>query len=584
MSRVDDGGGGGAAGPFAHYPVSPVVVEIEAGDLIDSATQIKTAGDEAYEREMRARWATKDVLGLLMGFAASKVRGRSRELTESAIVAGGSVNRWAQAITDYNRGVDELNVEYATAKAGSFGVAAPDYDTPAAQRDPQQVTQQHNERVASAEQALLSTLRTRLASLEQTLDDAATSVAGTLDKGPSDETVLALFQAGALPMSVPALLPGLDFSEVDMRTLLERLLKYGDLPPGVDPTQVADAIDAIDELLSMENAGHLSYIEDLQTMLERVLALDPAAADFVVLALNDEELANLDSLVVAAGEVPILLNVSHWDIIDFHALFLAGASIDTLRRLQATWPSIEPEIGNVDAYEDDGDTPPSRGDFDMDLFGDNPSHLDVDQGMVGDCWMQAKMAALMLNGGSTWAQDHVRLNDNGTITVTMYDEDGNPHDVVVTNRLPLDDSGNPAFSGNSGVDASWSFYYEKAFALASQHGSDGETGYGGIEGGQAEDDAQLMTGNDADELDVDYDDVRDAYEDGRPVVVGTWNGDNIPEDKIDTWHEKHEYYVKGYESDGDMILGNPWAPAEPNLVLTPEEFEDEFDDAAALNP
>ena len=35
MPRVDDGGGGGSSGPFAHYPVSPVVVEGEAGDLID---------------------------------------------------------------------------------------------------------------------------------------------------------------------------------------------------------------------------------------------------------------------------------------------------------------------------------------------------------------------------------------------------------------------------------------------------------------------------------------------------------------------------------------------------------------------
>lgn len=560
MSRVDDTGGGGATGPFPHYPVSPAMVEIEGGDLVESAAQIKAAGDEAYQQELRARVATRDVLGLLMSVAASSVRGKSRELTESAIVAGGSVNRWAQAITDYNSGVDTLNAEYASARANAFGVPSPSYDTPAAQHDPERVAQQYHDRVAGAEQALLAGLRIRLRALEQTLDDAATSVAGTLDKGPSDDAVLALFEAGALPMGVPALLPGLDFSDIDVRAWLEQLAKYGHLPPGVDPAEVANALAAIDGVLGQDDFGANGNRDDLQRVIDALRGLDPAAADFLLLGLSDDELARLDDMVSDTGDSgwsPFDHNgLDHWDLIDFHAFFLAGTSPEMLRRLQDKLVVDRAGVPQRRRLRGGRGRPAALGDFDMPLFGDDPSHLDVDQGMVGDCWMQAKMAALMLGGGSTWAQDHVRQNANGTITVTMYDENGNPHDVVVTNRLPLDDSGNPAFSGNSGVDSSWSFYYEKAFAIGSEHGSDGERGYGGIEGGQAENDARLMTDNDADELDVNYDDVRSAYEDGRPVVVGTWNDDDIPEDKADAWHEKHEYYVKGFDSDGNLILGN----------------------------
>ena len=195
------------------------------------------------------------------------------------------------------------------------------------------------------------------------------------------------------------------------------------------------------------------------------------------------------------------------------------------------------------------------------------------------------MAALMLAEGSTWAQDHVRRNANGTVTVTMYDDDGNPHDVVVTSRIPLDSSGNPAFSGNSGVDSAWSIYYEKAFAIASEHGSDGESGYGGTEGGSATDDAQLMTGSDADGIDPDYDDVREAFENGQPVIAGTvGDDDDVPEDMKNAFAKNHMFYVQGFDVDGNILLGNPWGPDEEVLVLTPDEFEDNFDNAAALNP
>ena len=124
MPRNDDGGSGGSSGPFAHYPAPPSAVEGVGSSLVTSGASIKGVGDEAYARELQARLATDGLLGVLMGAAGSRTRSVSRELTEAAVLAGGSVNRWAQAITDYNTGVDALNTEYIIARGNSFGAPA----------------------------------------------------------------------------------------------------------------------------------------------------------------------------------------------------------------------------------------------------------------------------------------------------------------------------------------------------------------------------------------------------------------------------------------------------------------------------
>jgi len=64
-------------------------------------------------------------------------------------------------------------------------------------------------------------------------------VTGWLDRGASDASVLALVRAGAMPLSVVDIFPGIDFSGIDMAALSRRLLaqgRSGFLDPAQFPT------------------------------------------------------------------------------------------------------------------------------------------------------------------------------------------------------------------------------------------------------------------------------------------------------------------------------------------------------------
>ncbi len=583
---LDPGGGGGSGGPFAHYPATPWSNESAGETMVQAAPPLMGVGNDARAQAARADGNLAGVLLGLVPSASAPVEQKASDLKTAAVVGGGSVKRWSQHIADFDSGVDQLNSEYATARSSDFGVPAADSTGSADAAE--HAAQDHADAVAAADAALLAELRRRYALLEDDLDGDAADVATLLDSGPSEEAVLALFQAGALPMAVPSLFPGLDFGGTDIRAMLERMQRYGDLPGDVDPAKVAAALESVDHLLGQDDFGMNGNRDDLERMLSALREMGPEGAEFVLLGLSDDELEQLEDLTTDTGDSmsPFDHNgLDHWGLIDFHALFLAGASSTQLDRLKSSWPSVEPELDSA-GDDDDADLhwgdPPDLDVFTFDSEG-NPtaSHGDVDQGGLGDCWMMAKMAALEQGADSTWATDHVTVNPNGTITVTMYDGDGNAHDVVVTDQLPLNDDGDVALGGN---DASvlWPSYYEKAFALASEHGSDDESGYGGIEGGWGVDDVMLMTGHDADEIDVDAGDVRDAVDNGQPVVVCTVNEDDIPDDLSDDWYENHCYYVVGVDGDGNVTLGNPWGTEEGTFTISAEQFESQFDEAAGL--
>jgi Calpain family cysteine protease len=589
---LDGGGGGGNSGPFHHYGPTEATVEAEGDDLVDKGGKVANVANDVYKKELEAAKGTQGPILAPITAANSKVYRDTIEVKDASVYAGGCVRKFGNAIGIHDKGIDKLNSEYWTAYSDNFGVADIDWEhDKAAQRDPEGAKADHKDAIAAAESALMADLKKRAKALRDDLDDEADKSAGMLNQGPSEDRMMSLFQSGDLPIMATQLFPGYDFSKLDMRKMLEELKRKGDLPPGVNINNVMGALSDIDKLLDGEIFGDDGPL--LQQLLGDLKEMAPGSFDFIVLGLSDDKLRRLDEM--ATSDNP-LLGLGHWGTIDFHSLFLANGNTATLCRLQDNWPSIEPDMSGVDAVADGdmpmphwGDPPPGG------LFGDDgvPSAADVDQGMVGNCWMQAKMAALAQEHPD-WVTDHIRQNANGTITVTMYDDDGNAHLVTVTDQIPVDDNGSPVFSGNSGTGANWSTYYEKAFAVASEHGSDGEDGYGGTEGGWGADDAQLMTGNEADDIDdaggflgmgdhKDMNDIRERVENGESVVVGM-NGDDPPDGLEDTYHGNHEYYVKGFTSDGKIILGNPWGSEEDDLIMTEGQFNDHCNDAAVINP
>ncbi|MGH3423614.1 MAG: C2 family cysteine protease [Nocardioidaceae bacterium] len=578
-------------GPFSHYPAEPETIASGGDELYAGGRRIQGVVADASARQLRAE-VEQDGLSALFDLQRSALGKHGEELVGAAVLAGGTVRLFATSVRTYNKGIDQLNVEYAQRAATHFGVVR-DADA----KDPQAAADDFHVDVGIAKAALLAELKKREGELEDALDADAAKYARDLDRGPSDAALRRLVEAGALPLSAMGLVPGLDLSSLDMRTMLQNLRRNGELPAAVNIDQVVRALGGIDHLLSVEDFGINGNRDDLETMLRALRDLDGAEVDFVLLGLDDDELRHLDEMASSdddSGWSPFDHNgLEHWDLLDFHHLFLANAGPGGLSRLRSQWRSINPEFSGVDGtqqVDDDGEPAlemPHWGDpgnwplFDDDAYGSqDASSDDVDQGALGDCWMLAKTGALTHAPDSTWAESHIRENPNGTISVTMYDGDGDPHTVTVADDLPLDADGDPVFAGNDDSGGpSWNSYYEKAFALASQHGSDGEDGYGGTEGGWGQDDAMLMTGHEADELDTDYDDVRQQYESGHPIVVGT---EGEGPDGNDAFVGHHEFYLKGYDDDGNMVLGNPWGSGEPDLVVGADEFEEYFNNAAAL--
>jgi hypothetical protein len=566
MFRDDTRGGGGAAGPFEHYPTSPTAVSERAEEMLAAAVRFGRVGEQAYARERHAIVATDGELAALFDKRLASLRDRTVGLKGAALVAAGALTIWSRAIANYNSGMDRLNSEYALARE-TDGLIGP---------------------------MAIAMLQMRLAALEADLDETAAGVSQILERGPSESAVLRLFQHGTLPLSVTSLMSEYDFSGIDIGELVRRLRRYGGPAYELDPRAVGAAVRLLEVLTHPDNLMWSWHRQALTTAWEQLSELDPQAVDLVVLGLSDEQLALIDQLVSTTSLGNRVLGaesgLDRFDLADFHTLFLANASEATLARLRRCWRSINPMVKNVDLVEDGTIDRPHWGKVeDREIYDGLPSADDIDQGAVGDCWMQAKLAALAQDDPS-WVTDHVQRNPNGTITVTFYDDDGEPHEVTVTDDLPLDEHGDRVYSGNDGDGARWADYYEKAFALISGNRHDGETGYGGIEYGSAAREAELMTGYDADDIDnedgflgihdhKDLDDIRAHIEDGDPVVVGTIDDRR---DDIVGHVESHAFYVKGITSDGEIVLGNPWDDDASEMRLAEDEFNDVTDDAAVI--
>jgi uncharacterized protein YukE len=98
---------------------------------------------------------------------------------------------------------------------------------------------------------------------------------------------------------------------------------------------------------------------------------------------------------------------------------------------------------------------------------------DVEQGDVGDCYFISSLAALATTAaGRALLASNIRVNDDDTYTVTLYERDDSgefvPVEVDVTSEFPLYKNGDPAFAhpgDRIGIQQElWPMIYEKAYA------------------------------------------------------------------------------------------------------------------------
>ena len=203
------------------------------------------------------------------------------------------------------------------------------------------------------------------------------------------------------------------------------------------------------------------------------------------------------------------------------------------------------------------------------LFGPKgrlPSCLDVSQGAEGDCWLIASLAEVAARD----PQDIVNMftydgpaQENGSLvgvyTVRFYTQSGSPEYVAVDTELP--DGGGYYDHPINGV--LWVALAEKAYVVANNeafvqtdHGGNSYDVLGNQDnsGGDPRWALQAITGQPSGTFDFSYNDIVNAWNSGKLIVLNT--GSNL---MYTAEVPDHSYAVVGYNATkGEFELMNPW--------------------------
>lgn len=293
-------------------------------------------------------------------------------------------------------------------------------------------------------------------------------------------------------------------------------------------------------------------------------------------SLSDEELAALQGRLDADGRGIFGIGgntpESRRALLD---ALLRDALPEDVQRLSHAFPALHPdERGGGDAahntysVDPDGSVAPQG-----EVAPQNASWRDVEQGRYGDCVSMATLGMVMQNDPS-WATDHVHDNGNGTVTVTLYDEHGEPEPITMPKELPMQDGRVVSATGEALAgdpnSATWPAYVERALAI--QEGG----AYTSIEGHGSPEVGPRLTGMDVTTIPpTDADATFDAAKNGEKIIIGT--AVDPPSTQTPAgWAGGHGYWVEGVARNaaGEEVLvcRNPWGPDTQPLLLTHEEY------------
>lgn len=496
-----------------------------------------------------ARTVYEDYLGTLVGYF-SGVQQSTATAAEDVRKCGTQVEELLAAAGPVVAGLNDLQTEWAELCDGSGDDKDDDGGLFDQLGDMVRLQARFNERYADAV-ALTADAELLLDQLHDKLDAEDAALAAL--EAPAPPGVWWRTLTGGLPPELLPLFSAL-FGPVD-----DALDAAGATAAAAQSLQ--DARDALDG----DDGDRRDFLASLDE-------LDPDELAYVLNHLDEDDVAALLGSIDPAEDR------------DIYNQLAAVLPPELLERLADTDPNHywHPFVGPYGPVLWDGsDAAPLGGDPD-----------NLHQGGLGDCHVLASLAAVeAANPG--WLEDHVRRNANGTYTVTLYDDDGDPIEVVVTPELPYgqDSEGNPTDPTYADGGDAPSLYsiYEKALAQTwgeLDPNDDGRHGYEGMNGGWAENDLPHITGQDAerhDPDDVSADELREALEDGRPLVVSSLPGDeadghDLYDDSTDRYLVAgHAYYVTDVSEDGMVTISNPWGndnAGNGTITLTWDEFQD----------
>lgn len=333
--------------------------------------------------------------------------------------------------------------------------------------------------------------------------------------------------------------------------------------------------------------------KDVNELRDALAALKPAQLDQFLKTLSDNELKQLAEGSASDGKG--LFNWEGTTPFEKHQLLdqmLSKASPEQVDRLKELIPWAQPNgEARGDAARPGGADPSTTNQW-MDpaapVIGEQPGKDDIRQGQYGDCVVMSAAGA-MINADPDWARDHVTDNGNGTVSVRLFDQNGNGQWVTVTKDLPENSHGGQ-LGAKPGQNGNWPAYIEKALSQvyteddnrdptkegAPRDVADPPGNYRAIEGNYGPDAFKYLAGPDVEQT-SDADVLWSAANEGRSSLVGTLG--ETPEGAPEGYRSGHAYFVTGTDRDGNIVLQNPWGPDHPKMSISKTEFTKFFQNA-----
>ena len=237
---------------FAYYPAS-------SGSVRGAAETTRSKGDAVHaligqveQEHQRAVQAVEGAMRYTVMSSPDDAKAAAEDVGRKTAWASCQLEEFADAIDLFDHtsedppSVSKLNTTYASQAAGQFGVPDVHYPAGATPADKTSADSTHATAVANARTALLSDLRAKYVRLETNLDDAASRIAGNLQRQPTAAEIVAAWKAGNLPISAMLLWPSLDLQVYDIpsglpadlavmtdRELADYLLAHPDTDPNI---------------------------------------------------------------------------------------------------------------------------------------------------------------------------------------------------------------------------------------------------------------------------------------------------------------------------------------------------------------
>jgi len=160
---------------FSRYPASPGDIARSAAEILGAAVLVDALTESVRSQVASAGTSVDGSLREPVAATPKQVYGLADEIKGSARYCSGVLSLFADDVTTYDGGIDTLNAQWD---------AFPAVTEPS---------------LAKAKDALLTRLQRDQGRLEQSLDEAAATVAGMLARGPNAGDIAALERQGVMP-------------------------------------------------------------------------------------------------------------------------------------------------------------------------------------------------------------------------------------------------------------------------------------------------------------------------------------------------------------------------------------------------